>query len=56
MTVDGAGTLGTTVAGVDGTVGVAKEIAQDGSYIYACSATNTIADANWCRAAITSGY
>jgi hypothetical protein len=50
----GQGTLGDTTAGVDGTVGVADEIAQDDDYIYICKAANTIADANWLRAAIAT--
>ena len=56
MTVNGAGTLGTTTAGVDGTVGVANEIAQDATYLYVCIATNTIADTNWRRVALGSAY
>lgn len=56
MTVDGAGTLGTTVAGVDGTVGVANELAADASYLYHCVDTNTIADANWRRISLGSSY
>jgi len=55
LTVDAA-TLGTTVAGVDGTVGVANEIAQDTTYLYVCIATNTIADTNWRRVALGSAY
>jgi len=56
MAVDGTGTLGATTAGVDGSVGVANEIAQDGSYLYVCLATNTIADANWRRIAVGAVY
>jgi len=48
--------LGTEVAGVDGTVGVANEIAQDDTYFYACLAANTIADANWRRMTLGSVY
>jgi len=51
-----AATLGTEVAGVDGTVGVANEITQDGTYMYACIATNTIADANWRRMTLGTVY
>lgn len=40
--------------GVDGTLGSQWEIRVDGSYIYICVAENTIADANWERAAIAS--
>jgi phage tail sheath gpL-like len=49
MTVNGSGTLGTTTAGVDGTVGTVNQIAQDGSYLYVSIAANTIADDNWRR-------
>lgn len=55
LTVDAA-TLGTEVAGVDGTVGVADEIAQDAAYVYICLATNTIADNNWRRISAGSVY
>jgi len=56
MTVDGAGTLGTTTPGVDGTVGTANQVAQDGSYLYVCTAVNTIADDNWRRVSLGSAY
>jgi len=56
MTVDGSGTLGGAVAGVDGTIGVANEIASDATYLYVCLAANTIADANWRRIAVGSVY
>uniref|UniRef100_A0A6M3LJE2 Uncharacterized protein n=1 Tax=viral metagenome TaxID=1070528 RepID=A0A6M3LJE2_9ZZZZ len=49
-------TLGTEVAGVDGTVGVANETCADATYLYHCLATNTIADANWRRVALGSAY
>jgi len=55
LVVDAA-TLGTEVAGVDGTVGVTNEIAQDASYLYVCIAANTIADNNWRRVSIGSAY
>ena len=48
MTVD-ATTLGTTTAGVDGTVGVANELAFDASYLYHAVAANTISDNTWRR-------
>lgn len=51
-----ATTLGTTTAGVDGTVGVAGQCAYDASYLYVCIATNTIADANWRRISVGSAY
>jgi len=56
MSMDGAGTLGAIVAGVDGTVGTVNQIAQDASYIYVCTAINTIADNNWRRVSIGSAY
>lgn len=56
MVVDGAGTLGTTVAGVDGTVGIANELAADANYLYHCVDTNTIADDNWRRISLGSAY
>jgi len=56
MAVDGAGTLGATTAGVDGTVGVANEVSADASYLYHAIATNTIADANWRRIDLGSAY
>lgn len=40
--------------GVDGTVGEAGALLMDSSYIYVALAENTIADANWVRAAIAS--
>ena len=48
--------LGTTVAGVDGTEGANNELAADGTYLYICIATNTIADANWRRIAVASVF
>ena len=56
MAVDGTGTLGATIAGVDGTVGVANELCADASYIYHAIATNTITDNNWRREGIGSVY
>ena len=55
LSVDAA-TLGATVAGVDGTVGVANETVQDATYLYVCINTNTIADANWRRVSLGSAY
>jgi hypothetical protein len=46
--------LGGTVAGVDGTPGSKGQIVWDASYIYVCVLANTIADANWERAGISS--
>ena len=48
--------MGTTTAGVDGTVGTAGMIVADGDYIYVCSADNSVAGANWTRAALTASY
>jgi hypothetical protein len=53
---DGAGTLGTTRAGVNGTVGFANQTASDGTYVYVAVAANTIADANWRRISLGSAY
>jgi len=50
-----ATTLGTAVLGVDATVGVVGEIRWDASYIYVCTAANTVADSNWERIPI-AGY
>ena len=49
-----AATLGTATAGVDGTVGISNDCLMDASYIYYCTATNSIADANWVRTAVAS--
>jgi hypothetical protein len=46
--------LGGTVAGVDGTVGSKGQIVWDASYVYVCVLAQTIADANWERAGISS--
>jgi hypothetical protein len=46
--------LGGTVAGVDGTPGSKGQIVWDASYVYICVLANTIADANWERAGISS--
>ena len=40
--------------GVNGTVGAAGEIRADASYIFICTATNTVADGNWEQVAIAS--
>lgn len=55
LTVDAA-VLGTEVAGVDGTVGIANETCVDASYIYHAIAANTIADINWRRVTLGSAY
>ena len=46
--------LGGTVAGVDGTVGVAGEIRWDTNYVYVAKLANLISDANWERAPMSS--
>ena len=48
-----AKTLG---GGVNGTVGVANETCADGSYLYHCIATNTIADANWRKITLGTAF
>ena len=55
-TVWDAITLGTEVAGVDGTVGLLNETCVDASYIYHAVAANTIADRNWRRVTLGSAY
>ena len=40
--------------GVDGTVGSAGQIVFDTSYIYVCTADNTISDANWKKATLNA--
>jgi hypothetical protein len=52
----GQATLGDTTAGVDGTVGIAGSMKYDTSYLYLCSADNTISDDNWRRTSIGSAY
>jgi len=42
--------------GIDGTVGVANETCADGSYLYHCIATNTIADANWRKITLGTAF
>ena len=54
-TFDGA-TLGTTTAGVDGTVGTLDDIYFDSSYMYRAIAENTISDANWRRISLGAVY
>jgi hypothetical protein len=51
-----ATTLGTTTAGVDGTVGAKGQAYVDSSYLYFAVAANTIADANWRRITLGSAY
>jgi hypothetical protein len=49
----GAATL---EGGVNGTVGAARELKADSSYLYIAIAANTIADANWRRISVGSVY
>lgn len=42
--------------GVDGTVGAAKKILADSSYLYIAVAANTVADTNWRRVSLGSAY
>lgn len=49
----GAATL---AGGVNGTVGAAREVLADSSYLYVAVAANTVADANWRRVALGSAY
>lgn len=56
ITVDGSGTLGTTVTGVDGTVGSARETYVDTSYIYVCTGANSLSGTNWRRVSLGSAY
>jgi hypothetical protein len=44
---------GVLANGVDGTVGSKGDVVFDTGYIYVCTATNTIADANWKSAALS---
>lgn len=49
-------TLGTTVLGVNGTVGAQWSQLIDTNYLYVAIAANTIADANWRRISVGSVY
>lgn len=51
-----AATLGTTTAGVDGTVADNGDCYIDDTYLYYALADNTIADTNWRRIALGSAY
>lgn len=42
--------------GVDGTLAVAGELRSDATYLYVCSADNTVADKNWRRVSLGSAY
>lgn len=51
-----AATFGTTVVGVNGTVGTACSVYADTSYLYYAIAANTIDDTNWRRVTLGSAY
>jgi len=51
-----ADTLGTTTAGVNGTVGSAKDQKIDNSYLYVAIADNTVSDTNWRRISLGNAY
>lgn len=51
-----AATLGTTVAGINGTVGLNNQVVADNTYLYVAIADNTISDANWRRISLGSVY
>jgi hypothetical protein len=42
--------------GIDGTVGVANEICEDGTYLYLCIADNDVSHTNWRRISMGSAY
>lgn len=51
-----AATLGTTTAGVDGTVADGGDCYIDDTYLYYALADNSISDTNWRRIALGSAY
>lgn len=51
-----AATLGTTTAGVNGTIGIAGDMQYDATYLYHLDADNGISDANWRRIARGAVY
>jgi hypothetical protein len=53
---DGAWAGATLASGVDGTVGIARQVLLDANYLYVCTAANTIADANWKKVDLGSAY
>jgi len=53
---NGAWGAATLDGGVDGTVGAAKAVLVDSSYLYMAVAANTVADANWRRVSLGSAY
>lgn len=52
ITISGA----TLTGGINGTVGAAGEVCIDASYVYYCTADNTVAGANWRRLALSTSY
>ena len=52
--LNGAGTLGGTTVGVNGTVGEENELCADATHIFQAIEENTIADANWRKIALSS--
>ena len=56
IAVNGAGTLGATTAGVNGTVGQKNQVMINASYIYSCIAANTLSGTNWRRISLGSAY
>lgn len=56
IAVNGSGTLGATVLGVAGTVGAAREVYADASYIYYTNSANSASDNNWRRISLGSAY
>lgn len=56
IAVDGTGTLGATVLGVAGTVGAAREMYADASYLYYTNAANSATGNGWRRVSLGSAY
>jgi hypothetical protein len=49
-----AGAATALSGGIDGTVGTKLQMLQDASYLYVCTANNTIVDANWRRVSLSA--
>lgn len=56
VAMDGAGNLGGTIAGVDGTIAAAGEIYADTSYIYFTHTANSASQDGWRRVTLGSAY
>jgi len=56
IAVNGTGTLGATVAGVDGTVAEARVLYADASYLYYTNGANAISGNGWRRISLGSAY